>query len=560
MRTFRLETVTARIYQVPISTFLRGKSDPDSVDPAKENFKKVVEWKEAVNNFEPFQWRYQQLTIKDPLPTGGYCMEVEGAGSVISRKFFTVTSVGVVVKRSENSVFAYVTGLIDNEPLKGASVVVFENLPETRNRSVYYKTPQRIEELPVKIMASGKTGNDGVYQKNMKSGHYLAVLAISSDGSYAICNTGSPARFQREKDKYMIYTDRPVYRSGDTVHYKIIGKERKQRFTPHANQKLYCKVLNSDSGKTVSEGWVKLDEWGTAHGNVLIEESSGLGTCMVRAGPSMNDLYASGIFYVEQYRKPEYTVELTPSRDYYINGDELEFRVEGKYFFGAPVKGGLVQYRFYERKLQDSDTNYWWEEGGSGGGSYNRLRLDGAKYLDSNGIVSLKLQAGNYPYDREITLEATVIDESNVSITSRKTVRVGRGEFYIKINPEQNFFSSSEKKKVNIRTLKHSGEPVSANVKIELFRYIWKPYQRVYVHEKRPRFSKRVTTDSKGTGSLELPAKFADFGEYDIVATGFDRRDNRITASRIVWVYNPSGAGAVASRFRNLELSVNKSS
>jgi uncharacterized protein YfaS (alpha-2-macroglobulin family) len=42
------------------------------------------------------------------------------------------------------------------------------------------------------------------------------------------------------------------------------------------------------------------------------------------------------------------------------------------------------------------------------------------------------------------------------------------------------------------------------------------------------------------------------------VATAFDRRDNRITASRVIWVYNPSGDGTVSSRFRNLELSVSK--
>lgn len=216
-----------------------------------------------------------------------------------------------------------------------------------------------------------------------------------------------------------------------------------------------------------------------------------------------------------------------------------------------------MRYRFYESRLRDTDTRYWWEEEGSSR-SYNRVKLDGEKYLDANGVVSLKVFAGNYPYDREITLEATVIDESNVSITARKKVRVGRGEYYIKINPLQNFFAGSDQKKVNIKTLTHTGKAISAPVKIALYRYIWKPYQRVYVHEGQPRFEKRLTTNRKGEAELKLPAKFADFGEYDIVATSFDRRRNRITASRVIWVYNPFGS-RVASRFRNLELSVNKS-
>ncbi len=436
------------------------------MSPDREKFKNMARWKEPISNFEPYQWRYQQLSIKDPLQPGGYCLEVEGADSVVTRRYFTVTSVGVVVKRSEEKVFSYVTSLVSNEPLADASVVVFENLPEVKNRQTYYRSPERIEDLPVKIMARGKTGADGVVENALKSAHHLSVLALSSDGSYAICNTGAPERFQREKDKYMIYTDRPVYRSGDTVFYKIIGKERQVRFVPQKNQRIYHKIRNSETGHVIREGWTVLDDWGTVSDSVTVGESAGLGTCIIEAGPRQDNTYASGVFYMEQYRKPEYAVELTPSRDYFINGDELEFRVEGKYFFGAPVKGALVQYRFYEKKLDDSDGNYWWEEGQHGEGSYNRLKLEGVKYLDDNGVVSLKLFAGNYPYDREITLEASVIDQSNVSITSRKTIRVGRGEYYIKIEPERSFFSGSDRKNVTVRTLNHSGEPVSANVRV----------------------------------------------------------------------------------------------
>jgi protocatechuate 3,4-dioxygenase beta subunit len=181
LRTFRLETVTATVYSVPMSTFLRGRTEPDDVSPDREKFKKMARWKEPISNFEPYQWRYQQLSIKDPLQPGGYCLEVEGADSVVTRRYFTVTSVGVVVKRSEEKVFSYVTSLVSNEPLADASVVVFENLPEVKNRQTYYRSPERIEDLPVKIMARGKTGADGVVENALKL--RISVRACpSSDG------------------------------------------------------------------------------------------------------------------------------------------------------------------------------------------------------------------------------------------------------------------------------------------------------------------------------------------------------------------------------------------
>ncbi|MDR3237922.1 MAG: carboxypeptidase regulatory-like domain-containing protein [Spirochaetia bacterium] len=554
LRTFRLESVNVSIYAVPVAVFLRGSSNPDSADPQKEKFKRVVHWDETMENFEPYEWLYRTLKVKDPLPTGGYCIEVKGAGSVISRKYFTVTSVGVVVKRSEQRVFAYVTNLVTNEPVRDASVAVFENTPvkEEESDSMYYKRLESVHELPVKILSSGKTGSDGIYQDKVSTNHHLVLIALGNDGSYAICNTGSASAFQREKDKYMIYTDRPVYRSGDTVFYKIIGKERKERFIPQSNQKIYYKIR---SGRVLAEGRLTLDEWGTAAGSVVIDESAGLGRFAIEAGPSEDNTYDSGYFYVEQYRKPEYKVEIVPARDYFINGDDVEFRVEGKYFFGAPVKGAMVSYYFYEKKLDDNDS-YWWEDEHTDS-SYNKLKLDGVKYLDDNGVVSLKLAAGNFPYDREITLEASVVDRSNVSITERKTVRVGRGEFYIKINPKEQFFKSNEKKTVEIKAVRQNGEPVKADIKIELFRYIWKPYQRVYVHESKPRYSEKVTTDSNGDAVISLP-NFADSGEYDIVATAADRRNNRIIASRVIWVYTPGGSGNIASKFKNLELVVNQ--
>lgn len=560
LRTFRLENVKATIYSVPVETFLRGKSDPMEIDPVKEKFKVKVRWDEPVRDFKPYQWRYQTIDVKEPLPTGGYCMEARGAGRVIDRKFFTVTSVGVVFKRSRNSVYSYVTNLVTNKPVPDASIVVFDSTPadkKYRHTGYTYKAPKRIEELPVKIVGRGKTDKSGLYRQKLVTDKQLSVLAISKDGSYALTSTGSPAAFQRERIKYMVYTERPVYRSGDTVYYKIIGKKRNRKFTPLSDGMLYYKIMNRDNGKELDRGKLRLDDWGTAHDKVEIKERYGLGIYEIRVGPSLNNLYDTGYFYVEEYRKPEFKIDIKPSSPSYINGDTVEFKVEARFFFGAPLKNGLVRYRFYETRLRDTDTVYWWEED-SLSHSYSRLKLEGERYLDSNGILALRIHSGSVPFDREITLEATVTDQSNISITSRGKVRVGRGEFYIKINPNRNFFASNEKKKeIEIKTISQAGKPVPARLELKLFRYIWKPYQRIYVHERRPYLTRIISTESNGKAVVRLPEKFMSYGEFDIVVSGTDRRNNLVTASRVVWIYNYRG-GKVASRFKNLELSVNR--
>jgi len=137
LRAFRLESVDAAVYSVPVGLLMKGGVDPDTIDPEKEMLKSVVTWKEGVKDFTPYQWRYQTLQIKDPLPTGGYCVEVKGAGGVLSRKFFTVTSAGVVLKRSRDSVFAYVTNLVDNTPVANADIALNDTTPGKKKNTSY---------------------------------------------------------------------------------------------------------------------------------------------------------------------------------------------------------------------------------------------------------------------------------------------------------------------------------------------------------------------------------------------------------------------------------------
>jgi uncharacterized protein YfaS (alpha-2-macroglobulin family) len=575
LKTFRLEKVKVRLYKVPMDILLKGRANPNDIKPGRHGLKMIREREELIKDFTPYEWREQSLDALGSLPAGGYCIEVAGSEKIINRKFFSVTSIGVVVKRSRETVFAYVTDLVANKPVPNASVILFDITPKkkdgkeeksdadaeharsSRRYRPAYKPPERIEDLPIKIMDKSKTGKDGTALFPIKSNQHLSILTIGADGGYAFCNTGSPDTFIQEKNKFFIYTDRPVYRAGDTVFFKIIGKARDSRFIPLGSTDIHYEIKNIDADESLNRGAAKLDEWGTFNSSLNLDTDAGLGAHEIRVGTNPAQLYGVGKFYVDQYRKPEFKIEITPAQPYFTNRDTVEFKVEAKYLFGSQLKGALLRYRFYESRLRDADTTYWWEEERGESESYNRIKLEGDKYLDDNGIAMLKLSSGDFPYDREITLEATVMDRSNVSITGKATVKVGRGDYYIKINPVRNFFADTEKKDVEIRTIAHDGKPRSASVDIKVYRYVWKPWQRVYVHDRRPLFEKTVVTDSSGAVRFELPKRFDSFGEFDITATGKDGRDNIISASRVVWIYSERAGARFDSRFKNLELTVN---
>ena len=141
--------------------------------------------------------------------------------------------------------------------LKGANIVIFDNTPKKKNyikSNTPYKPPKRIEDLPIKIVHKGKTDENGIFHYRKTTNKHLSVLAVGNDRSYAFCSTGHPYLFKKELNKYFIYTDRPVYRAGDTVYYKIIGKIRGKKFSPIKKRRLYYEIVNRDFDEIVDEG------------------------------------------------------------------------------------------------------------------------------------------------------------------------------------------------------------------------------------------------------------------------------------------------------------------
>ena len=585
LKTFRLEKVKVRLYHLPLQMALKGRIDSGKIQPEQDGLKLLREWEEGIKDFTPYEWREQHLAIADALPPGGYCIEVAGENNILNRKLFSVTSIGIVVKRSKSSVLAYATDLTNNKPVSDAPIIIFDTTsvapaaatpqsvrnhdaaPEDdesgnarRSSTNYtYHPPVRLEDLPVTILTRGKTDKDGLLQLPVQPKKALAVMVVATDGSYAICAAATPGQFDQEKEKLFIYTDRPVYRAGDKVSYKIVGKSMGEQSTPLAATKLFYQIKSTDVDETVDHGSFTLDEWGTYKSEWNLSAETRLGTYQILVGPAESNLYSQGTFYVDQYRKPEFKIDITAAKEFFTNRDQMEFKVEAKYLFGAPLKGALIRYRFYETKLRDSDTKYWWEEDESPSRSYNKIKLEGDKYLDENGIALLKLASGDFPYDRDITLEVTIVDKSNVSISTRSTVKVGRGDFYIKIQPSQSFFAEDDQKNIKIKTIAHNAKPQSATVDVKVYRYLWRSWQRIYVHDQKPIFSAKVTTDASGVANIELPQKIDFYGEYDIVAESKDSRGNIINASRVVWIYSYSAA-KIESRFKNLELSVSETS
>ncbi|HEU4941054.1 MAG TPA: alpha-2-macroglobulin family protein, partial [Candidatus Eisenbacteria bacterium] len=258
-------------------------------------------------------------------------------------------------------------------------------------------------------------------------------------------------------------------------------------------------------------------------------------------------------FAVQEYRKPEFKVDVTPDREVYVNGDEVRFVVASTYFFGSPVFGATVRYNLFESRL-DGQASFGEseEEAESPRPGYGRVLTTGEARTDVDGRVAIEFTPPRVTYDRRVSLEVEVVDASNRAVSARGSAIVGRGLFTIQVRPSAALVLAGQAIGIEVRTADHLGKPVTAAIQVDLDQDAWSPLEHRYVRSTRPLASATVTTDATGKGSLSLLPSPARSGYIKILARADDVKGNRVTDESSVWVYD-ADVGQYAYRYPNLE-------
>ena len=146
-----------------------------------------------------------------------------------------------------------------------------------------------------------------------------------------------------------IFTDRSIYRPGQTVHVSAVCFSHENWITPVADEGRDITIkLQDTNGKTIKEKSLKTDKYGTASADFILPEGRINGTYVLAAGGMVNAIK------VEEYKRPSFKVEIPKVNTRYQNGDTLLLQGKAMSYAGVPVQGARVSYRV-ERKAA-----YWW--------------------------------------------------------------------------------------------------------------------------------------------------------------------------------------------------------
>ena len=234
---------------------------------------------------------------------------------------------------------------------------------------------------------------------------------------------------------------------------------------------------------------------------------------------------------VQDYRKPDYAVELTVVANAYVHEDEVVVDIDTRYFFGQPVSGAELDAKVY--RLSRNGYDEWWKEidfntGPLKAGDYvweKKIKSVSVPTADANGHTVLKFSANidheQYYYCRSswrtprrecyMGIEVTADDGSGQPVTASKVIRVYNMPLRYTMDTGEWLKKPGKELNVVITATHLNGKPATeqeAGIHITGYSDNWKR-----------RFILRFNGKTGLDGKLVIPVNIEDEGYFEVELT-----------------------------------------
>lgn len=396
-------------------------------------------------------------------------------------------------------------------------------------------TTQRVFREPLDVVSASdsdkqtlRVASDGLYEAPLADARHLSptTYATAADGSIAFI--AAQRSYYSNDAVIFAQTDRPVYRPGDTVYFHAISRlGHIGTYTP-ATESVQVEFAENYPEHTIAKRTITPDGFGGINAEFKLPADAELGTYVVNI-----DKVQRAYVNVQAYKKPEYSLTVTPAENYVIAGGDARFKVHLAYLFGATASNLTLHYSSY--------TTYW---NGDWFGPYhdNGYHSDyssanGDAVTDANGDATIVLPTKREGLDGRVQITLNARDESGRTVSTESSLTVVRGTFHTLVQPKSWVANVNETSSVDVTTLGHDGKPYPfepLHVRIYQARWLNDDYKEEHFEE----LDIRTDLNGKATFSY-LPTKAA---EYRFEVSGVDGRGDTVASSQSQWVVDPNNS------------------
>ena len=455
-----LRSLTMKIYKV------KAEGDID-IDPSYDKGYNAIKplLGEVVNeqtrqyqDKKDYEYFHDALTIPE-LPIGVYMLEFTSPSGVYPvRRLYFVTDLFVInePQNSDDDERYVVVSARTGQPVAGAHL----RIKDYRTYTTYKTFEGVTDEKGEYIFKSDKYSNERrevfAYTDTDK-----ACPDRSDNSGYRYYQ--SPKLITRTQ----IYTDRSIYRPGQTVHVSALtyqvenGLNQKVR----ANETLTFQLYDTNH-KVIKENEVQTDEYGVATTDFTLPSSGLTGSFQIRVDDERH------YFRVEEYKRPTFYVEFPEVKEAYAPNETLPVKGTALSYAGVPVQDGKVSYKIVRRTAfwWWSYSRYWDTAVMGYGHNGDEIAKGEAKTNDKGEFtidVPLKLPQTSNPQFYTFVVTADVTDTAGETRTGQLSLPLGNRKVALTVDLQEKILAD-EKPQVTIHLLNAAGKDMKAQAQYQI--------------------------------------------------------------------------------------------
>lgn len=262
-----------------------------------------------------------------------------------SNFIFSISDIAMFTRASGKDEYEFfVVNRTTGEPVEGASVEI-------------YKLPGNWHNSSLVKEKSITTNNIGLakYNKDIPNFDVFYNVRLSDEASTILNRLPSSLFYgyteralseEKYNEEISIFTDRAIYRPGQTVYFKAIATATSSDDAKLLVNELFEFDIRDANGRELNRVSIKSNEYGSVSGEFVLPTDALNGSFYIRSKNGMTS------FKVEEYKRPTFDIEFDKIDKTYTFGEEIKVRGKAESFSGIKLQGSDVKYRITRSQMR----------------------------------------------------------------------------------------------------------------------------------------------------------------------------------------------------------------
>jgi uncharacterized protein YfaS (alpha-2-macroglobulin family) len=435
--------LTVEIYRIyaPISAYGRWETG----EAYKTSGRLVETHSVELDNVAPYR-SVDTLLCLPMKDLGGYEYVIRDEAGRMEplNRYFSVSRLATFARVIDGQVEYVVVDRMTGKPIEGAHIRLYTGEDQSAQRSEQVQT----DANGAAVSSAGRFAS------------YQAVFQTDTALARSPLPWNAPYREPATAVRLNLFTDRSIYRPGQTLYFKGIAYEEGKSVVPNRTYTLFFRDANN---KEIAQQQLKTNAFGSFTGEFLLPKGGLNGMFSLRSDAAGG--YVS--VRVEEYKRPGFDIRFDPNTAAYRFGDTLTVEGNAQTFAGVRLQETEVRYRI-TRQYHWMFRSFY---------APPVVVAEGSVQTQSDGRFTLRFPADRAQEDRRRTnvnytysIEATLTAPNGETQTATTRLSVGDRSMYLSVTGLSDVLDKdSTLAPITLRALNLSGQPVAAEGFYELY-------------------------------------------------------------------------------------------